>query len=119
MEKQNLIADKTFSFALLIIDVCKQLNQQKEFDIKRQLFRSGTSIGANIQEAIGAASSRDFVAKMNIALKEARETKYWLSLINRSSHFTLDVADLVFEIDSILRMLSAIVKTSKSKLAKT
>jgi four helix bundle protein len=118
MEKPNLIAEKTFSFALSIINICQQLNTSKEFDIKRQLFKSGTSIGANVQEAIGASSLKDFVAKMNIALKEARETKYWLSLITKSHHFELNVSQELEEVDSILKILSAIVKSTKIKLEK-
>ena len=82
MAKQNLIQDKSFDFALSIIDVHKNLtHNKKEYIMSKQLLRSGTSIGANVNEAIEAQSRADFIHKLSIALKEARETEYWIRLL--------------------------------------
>ncbi len=82
--KENLIQDKSFDFALLIIELYKVLTERKEYILSKQLLRSGTSIGANIEEAIAGQSQKDFLSKINISLKEARETRYWLRLLERS-----------------------------------
>jgi len=82
MAKKNLIQDKSFDFALSIIDVHKNLtHNKKEYIMSKQLLRSGTSIGANVNEAIEAQSRADFIHKLSIALKEARETEYWIRLL--------------------------------------
>jgi four helix bundle protein len=82
MMKENIIAVKTFDFSLSIISLYINLKKENEFIISKQLLRSGTSIGANVEEAIAAQSKKDFIHKMAIASKEARETKYWLRLLN-------------------------------------
>ena len=84
MKTDNLIADKTFDFALQIISFYIQLKSENEFILSKQLLRAGTSIGANVEEAIAAQSKKDFINKMSIASKEARETKYWLRLLDKS-----------------------------------
>lgn len=76
--KDNIVVKKSFDFALKIIELYEILNMEKEFIISKQILRSGTSIGANIQEATAGFSKKDFVYKMSIASKEARETRYWL-----------------------------------------
>jgi len=76
LKKENIIIDKTFNFSLSIISLFKKLQEDKEFIISKQLLKSGTSIGANVEEATAAQSKRDFINKMSIASKEARETKY-------------------------------------------
>ena len=79
--KENIIQQKSYLFAIKIIELYKHLiGTKKEFVLSRQLLRSGTSIGANIEEALGGQSKKDFISKISIAYKEARETKYWLSL---------------------------------------
>ena len=83
--KENPIKEKSFAFALKIIKLCQQLQDQHEYVISKQLLRSGTSIGANIEEATAAESRADFIHKMKIAMKEARETHYWLRLIDQSA----------------------------------
>src|SRR5690554_5817458 len=93
MKTENLIADKTFDFALDIIDFYIQLKDEKEYVLSKQLLRSGTSIGANVEEAIAAQSKKDFINKMSIASKEARETKYWLRLLSESKIVSVDVRD--------------------------
>ncbi len=85
MKTENIILSKSFDFALKIIELYKQMTEQKEFILSKQLLRSGTSIGANVEEATAAYSKKDFAAKMSIASKEARETRYWLKLIKNSN----------------------------------
>lgn len=84
MKTNNLIADKTFEFSLQIISLFIQLRAENEYVLSKQVLRSGTSIGANVSEAMAAQSKKDFINKMSIASKEARETKYWLRLLNQS-----------------------------------
>jgi four helix bundle protein len=115
MEKENIIVTKSFDFALLIIDLYRKLQSEKEFIISKQILRSGTSIGANIQEATAAFSKKDFVHKMSISSKEARETKYWLSLLKKSDITNIDVDKHLTEIQSLINILTKIVKTSQQK----
>lgn len=96
----------------------KKLQQEKEFIISRQILRSGTSIGANVEEALAGQSKRDFIAKMSISSKEARETKYWLRLLKESEITSLDVKSLILDIDELIRILTSIVKTSQQNLTK-
>ena len=84
MKTNNLIADKTFEFSLQIISLFIQLRAENEYVLSKQVLRSGTSIGANVSEAMAAQSKKDYINKMSIASKEARETKYWLRLLNQS-----------------------------------
>ena len=84
MKTNNIIVDKSFGFALNIIRLYKELKIENEFILSKQLLRSGTSVGANVQEATAAFSKKDFAHKMSIASKEDRETKYWLQLLNES-----------------------------------
>lgn len=79
-----MVKDKNYAFALRIISLTHWLREQKEFDIARQILRSGTSIGANVEEALAGISRLDFIAKMSVASKEARETHYWLRLLRDS-----------------------------------
>ncbi|OGS20643.1 MAG: four helix bundle protein [Elusimicrobia bacterium RIFOXYA2_FULL_39_19] len=111
MEKENLIKDKTFEFALAIIDLYKRLNKQNEFVISKQLLRSGTSIGANVEEAIAAQSRKDFVHKLSISLKEARETRYWLRLLKESKLAENDFSRYLSEIEQIIAILIKIIKS--------
>lgn len=85
------------------------LQKEKEFVISNQILRSGTSIGANIEEALAGQSKRDFTAKMSISSKEARETKYWLRLLNESELTKLNVNSLILDIDELIRILTSIV----------
>lgn len=116
MEKENVIVSKSFDFALKIIELYKVMTTQKEYVLSKQLLRSGTSIGANIEEATAGISKRDFTHKMSIASKEARETKYWLKLIKHSQIVGIKVDDLLIQIDELIRILTSIVKTSQEKL---
>lgn len=118
MKTENLIADKTFDFALDIIDFYIQLKDEKEYVLSKQLLRSGTSIGANVEEAIAAQSKKDFINKMSIASKEARETKYWLRLLNKSKLTQLDCKNYLNDIEHILNIISKIIITSKKSIEK-
>jgi len=114
MKQDNIIQTKSFQFALKMIALYKILTENKEFIISKQLLRSGTSIGANIEEAIAAQSKKDFIAKMSISSKEARETKYWIRLLNESKYINIDYTDCLKDIEEIINILTAIVKTSQS-----
>ena len=114
--KQNIIKDKTYQFALQIIKYYQEMLRQNEFVLSKQFLRSGTSIGANVEEAIAAQSRKDFISKMAISSKEARETNYWLRLFRDSKLFgNIDFADLIHESEEIIKILSSIVKTTSSK----
>lgn len=112
--KDNLIVDLTMKFSLEIIAFSELLEREKKYNMANQLFRSGTSIGANVREAQNAASKADFINKMKIAAKEADETEYWLLLCKLSDSYPNP--DLLIEtINSINKILSKIIATSKSK----
>ncbi len=115
---ESIIEQKSFEFALEIIDLYSRLQEQREYVISKQLLRSATSIGANVEEASGGQSTKDFLAKMYIAYKEARETKYWLRLIQKSQIVTIDVSNELQDVDEIVRILSSITKTTEEKLNK-
>ena len=113
--KENLIQDKTFAFALIVIEIYKKMIRKNEYVLSKQLLRSGTSIGANVEEALAGISKKDFIAKMSISSKEARETRYWLRLIKKSCIADVDVMSAIYEVDSIINILTKIVKTSQGK----
>ena len=113
----NVIQEKSFLFALDIIDLYRRIQNEREFVLSKQLLRSGTSIGANIEEAIAAQSRKDFISKMSIATKEARETKYWLRLFRESALVEIDVSKELAHVDELLRILSSIVMTTKQGTA--
>lgn len=118
MEKENIIQIKTFQFAVRIINFCKFLTiDKKEYIISKQILRSGTSIGANIEEAIGGQSKRDFINKVSIAYKESRETRYWLRLLKETNY----IDDKMFcsinnDCEEIIKIITSIQKTSKTKI---
>ena len=114
--KDNLIQQKSFNFALVIIQLYKKLIDSKEFVISKQLLRSATSIGANIEEAIAGQSKKDFLHKMAIALKEVRETRYWLNLLDKSQIIKIDYGSYLQEIESIINILTKIIKTSSQSI---
>lgn len=116
--KESIVQKKSFQFSLKMISLYKKLQEEKEFIISRQILRSGTSIGANIEEALAGQSKRDFIARMSISSKEARETKYWLRLLKESDLTKIDVTTKLSEIHELIRILTSIVKTSQSNLTK-
>ncbi len=113
--KKNIIQEKSFKFALSIISLYKHLQNEREYIISKQLLRSSTSIGANVEEAIAGQSRKDFINKLSISLKEARETRYWLRLLQESELTSIDVSEYQKEALEIVNILSAIVKTTKSR----
>lgn len=113
--KENVVKNKSFDFSLSIIELYKKLQKQREFVISKQLLRSATSIGANIAESEASESRADFVHKLSIASKEARETLYWLKLLERSSLTDIKVNEYIEKCDEIIRLLTSIVKTIKMK----
>ena len=117
-DKDNVILNKSFELALDIIELYKILKSKNEFVLSKQLLRSGTSIGANIEEATAAQSKKDFATKMSIASKEARETRYWLRLLNKSKLVEYDYKNYLNKIDELIRIITAIVKTAQSNLNK-
>ena len=116
MKKDNIVQEKSYNFALRII----QLNQllitdNKEYVLAKQILKSGTSIGANVEEAIGAQSKKDFKAKISILYKEARETKYWLRLLRNSELLNSGLAtSLLKDCDERLKIIGSILKTLKN-----
>ena len=116
MKSENKILDLSFDFAIQIIELYKILIEQKEFVLSKQLLRSATSIGANVEEANAAQTKKDFIAKMSIASKEARETKYWLQLLDKSQLVKLDYSPFLISIEPIINILTKIVKTSQENL---
>jgi four helix bundle protein len=113
VEKDNLIVRLTFQFALDIISFTEKLEKDRKFNLANQLFRSGTSIGANVREAQGCESRNDFIHKMKIAYKEAEESRYWLELCAQADSYP-SPGPLLDDITSILRVLGKIIHSSKS-----
>jgi four helix bundle protein len=111
-DKENIIVSLTLQFALDIIDFTEHIQSLKKYRLADQLFRSGTSIGANVSEAQNAESKADFIHKLKIAAKEADETKYWLKLCRESKHYPTD-EKLLSDIESIIKVLSKIISSSK------
>ena len=113
MKEENVIVDKSYAFALDVMRLAKLIRERREYDLASQLWRAGTSIGANVEEAQAAQSRPDFRSKMAIAAKEARETHYWLRLTRDGKILEADVVNpLIDEIESIKRILTSIVKST-------
>ncbi|MBR2100303.1 MAG: four helix bundle protein [Eubacterium sp.] len=113
--KDNIIVDKSFNFSKKIVSLYRQLNERNEHIMSKQLMRSATSIGANVFEAQDAQSRNDFVAKLNISLKEATETKYWLKLLYETNYISKDEFSILFDdCCEIHRILSSIILSTKS-----
>ena len=116
IENKSIISDKSYAFALHIILIYKELKAQNEFILSKQILRSGTSIGANINEAISAHSKKDFVYKLGISLKEARETKYWLNLLKDSDYINQEVFNKSNNnCEELMKILSSIILTTKQR----
>lgn len=110
------IQERTLSFALKIIELYKACKAQNEYVLSKQLLKSGTSIGANIREAGAGFSKKDFLHKMTIASKEARETQYWILLLSESKLVQFDAKEYLDEIQNIINILTSIVKTTQKNL---
>ncbi|RXM49855.1 MULTISPECIES: four helix bundle protein [unclassified Chryseobacterium] len=114
-DKENIIVNKTFDFALNIIEFSEGLYRINKFSLANQIFKSGTSIGANVKEAQNAESKADFIHKIKIAAKEADETEYWLLLCLKSQHLNSPEEKLLLDLKEIVLILSKIISTSKIK----
>lgn len=115
MKSENLIVDKSKAFAVRIVNLYKYLcSEKKEFVLSKQLLRSGTSIGANVKEAIRGQSREDFVHKLSISLKEASESEYWLELLHETDYITqAQFESIIADCRELIRVLSSIIKTTK------
>ena len=119
MKSENIIQAKSSAFAVRIVLLYHHLLKEKrEFVLAKQLLRCGTSIGANVEEAIGGQSRADFVSKLSIAYKEARETSYWLRLLKDTEYLTETEFDSIYaDSDELCRIIAAIQKSTKQSVA--
>ena len=116
--KDSIIRQKTFDFAIRIVNLYKHIiTNKKEYVLSKQLLRSGTSIGANVNEALYGQSKKDFISKLHISLKEASETQYWLELLNATNFLDeKEFKSISSDNIEILKILTSIIKTSKENL---
>ncbi len=118
MKEDNVVLEKSYALALRMVKLYGYLTEEKrEFVLSKQILRSGTSIGANMEEAVGAHSEKDFLSKISIGYKEARETKYWLRLLNDSGYLEEEQAQSLFmDREEMLKLLGSIQKTMRQKI---
>jgi four helix bundle protein len=118
--KESVLREKSYKFALRVIKLYKYMAQEhKEFVLSKQILRSGTSIGANIEESVHAQSKIDFIHKLSIVQKEASETNYWLRLLRDSNYLSEKFAEsLLFDCEEVQKLLTASIKTVKNNLDK-
>ncbi len=114
---ENIIVTKSYAFSVKIVKFCFEMQTKtREFVLSRQLLKSGTSIGANVEEAQGAISKAEFIAKIQIALKEAKESKYWIRLIIDTAIFnSTEKEQLLIDCSELIILLTSILKTAKIK----
>lgn len=115
MEKENAIKTKSYDFAIRIVNMYKHISdEKKEFVLSKQVLRSGTSIGANVQEAIGGSTRKDFSYKLGVAYKEARETEYWLNLLHDTYYLETNMFEsIVKDCSELCKILYSIIQTTK------
>ena len=118
MKERNVVQIKSYEFALRVVKLHRFLVENyKEYDISRQILRSGTSIGANIEEAIGGTTKKDFKYKLSISYREARESHFWIRLLKDSEYISKKQANsLLKNCDELLKLLGSIIKTTKRTL---
>ncbi len=116
MKKENVIREKSFAFSVRIVKLYRYLcRERKEFVLSKQVLKSGTSIGANVEESIGGQSDKDFLSKLNIAYKEARETIYWLRLLSATGYLDDEHANsLIADAEELCKILASILITLKA-----
>lgn len=117
MKKDNVIADKSYAFAVRVVKLSQYLaSEKKEFVLGKQLLRSGTSVGANVEEAIGGQSEKDFYAKLCIAYKEARESHYWIRLLTDTDYLTEHQSmSLLIDAEELQKIIGSILKSLREK----
>lgn len=120
MKKESVVMNKSYAFALRVVKLYKYITiEKKEYVLSKQLLRSGTAIGALIKEGEHAQSKADFLNKMNVSLKEANETEYWIQLLRDSEYISIKQSISILEdVLEIIRLLTSIVKTTKGTLIK-
>jgi len=120
MKSNNVVLEKSYAFAISVVKIYQFLSEDKrEFVLSKQLLRSGTSIGANIEETVGAQSDKEFFSKLTISYKECRETRYWIRLLTDTSYLTSDHSKpLLMDVEELMRIIGAIQKTMKLKMKK-
>jgi len=113
--RENVLYDKAFLFAVRVVNLYKYLcSEKKEYVLSKQLLRSGTSIGANISEAQDAQSRNDFISKLSISLKEAKESRYWIDLLKETDFLTKQEAgSLLEDLTEVIKLLTSIIKSTK------
>lgn len=118
MKTNNVVQQKSYDFAIRIVNLYKYLiKEHKEYELSKQILRSGTSIAANIEECIGGQTDKEFYSKMYIAYKEARETNFWIKLLRDTHYIKKDEAlSLITDIEELLKIIGSILKTMKKKL---
>jgi len=118
MNKENIIQEKSFAFAIRIVNLYKYIcDEKKEYVLSKQILRSGTSIGANIEEGLGGQSNKDFISKLSVAYKETRETIYWLKLLTKTDFLSKEQADSILEdAEELCKIIAKILLTMKGKL---
>ncbi len=118
MKQENIIQTKSYEFSIKVVNLYRFLSEEKrEYVLSKQLLRSGTSIGANVEEGIGGQSAKDFFAKLNIVYKETRESHYWLRLLKDTGYIEVEKAtEYINDCDELLRIIGSIIKTMKTKL---
>ena len=117
--EKSVLYQKAFRFSISAIKLCKKLKSNNEYVMSKQLLKSSTSIGANIKESKYAQSKKDFISKLNISLKEAGETEYWLELLQETKYITNKKADkLLKDVRELIKMLVSSIKTAKYNLRK-
>ena len=118
MARENILKEKSYSFAIKIVRLSQYLNKnKKEYVISKQILRSGTSVGALIREAEFGQSKKDFISKMSISLKEANETDYWISILKDTDYIDdVKFNELNQNISELIRMLIASIKTAKNNV---
>jgi four helix bundle protein len=118
MKSESIIADKSYAFALRTVKLYKYMcDDHHEYTLSKQVLKSGTSIGANVEEGLGGQSIKDFIAKFHISYKEARETRYWLRLLRDSQYVEEKLPNsLIVDGEELLKILNSILVTTKNKL---
>ena len=115
MSNANPIKVKSYKFALNVIHISGALRSKGHYDLARQIIKSGTSIGANVEEALGASTKKEFIYKLSIAYREARESEYWIRLLRDSNNLAENESDkLLDECRQLIRLLTSIIKSSKA-----
>ena len=116
MKTENIVCDKSLAFAIRIVRLYRYLTTEKqEYTLAKQLLKSGTSVGANIREALRGQSRQDFTAKMNIALKEIYESEYWIELLHETDYISRNEFESIFsDCRELTKLLTSIVKTTRT-----